>query len=82
MDYPVKIIPENMNKYKDFLNIAINVYRVDENNDKFTIRQSIGSDNYKNRKCINLLIYKKHVIRIKNIGALLRGQIIKRHKKH
>lgn len=81
MKYPEQIVRENMKKYEDFLNIAINVYRVDENDGK-TISQVTVSDNYQNRKCIHLLMYKEHVVGIKNISALLREQIIKRHRKY
>jgi hypothetical protein len=80
IEYPVNIIEENIQKYEEFLNIAINVYEIKEvETDTYRIEFRYPSQNYKDRKCVNLLLYKNHV-GIKNSG-LLKGQITKRNKK-
>lgn len=81
MNYPIQIERKKIEKYENLLNIAINVYRVDENDDKFTISQASVSNNYQNRKCVNLLIYKEHIVGTKNMSVLLKGQITKKCKK-
>jgi hypothetical protein len=97
MEYPLNITEENIQKYEEFLNIAINVYEIEEFSniiiydfdlenqekldDTYSIEFRYPSQNYKDRKCVNLLIYRNHVVRIKNISALLKGQITKRNRK-
>jgi hypothetical protein len=58
----------NNNNNEEFLNIAINVYEIEEKqDDTYSIEFRYPSQNYKDRKCVNLLIYKNHVVGIKNI---------------
>jgi hypothetical protein len=56
----------NLKNNEEFLNIAINVYEIEEKqDDTYSIEFRYPSQNYKDRKCVNLLIYKNHVVGIK-----------------
>ncbi|MBP1526260.1 MAG: hypothetical protein H9Q67_07200, partial [Spiroplasma ixodetis] len=59
-------------KYENFLNKSINIYKYDDI--KITLYYQSQKLNNKEGH-INLLLYKDHVVGIKNLSALLRGQI-------
>lgn len=51
IEYPVNIIEENIQKYKKFLNIAINIYEIEEKqDDTYRSEYKYPSQNYKDRK--------------------------------
>ncbi|KAK9751856.1 hypothetical protein QE152_g4735 [Popillia japonica] len=56
----------------EFLNTSINIYKVD----LFILSNKIG----KTEKHVNILEYDEHCVGIKNLSALLNGQIHKRDK--
>lgn len=79
MNYPIDINNiENIEKYENFLNISINIYSYDDN-----VINLIHRSNYFKvyEKKVNLLEYKNHIVGIKNISALLKGQVTK-HKQN
>ena len=74
MEYPVNLVPENIEIYENFINKSINIYKCDENESLISLYYR--SQNYHNKEGhINLLLYKDHIAGIKNLSALLRGQI-------
>jgi len=75
MEYPIELIPEKIEKYENFINHSINIYKYDEN--ESIISLYYRSQNFNKEGHINLLMYKDHIVGIKNLSALLRGQIHK-----
>ncbi|MBP1526002.1 MAG: hypothetical protein H9Q67_05870 [Spiroplasma ixodetis] len=65
-------MPENIERYENFLNKSINIYKYDDI--EITLYYQIQKLNNKEGH-INLLLYKDHVVGIKNLSALLKGQI-------
>lgn len=79
MNYPIDINNiENIEKYENFLNISINIYSYDDNEINLIHRSNYFKVYEKN---VNLLEYKNHIVGIKNISALLKGQVTKHKQK-
>lgn len=80
-NYPVAITRENIEKYENLLNVSINVYTVVEE-EKIYFDLAYKSYNLDQKeKHVNLLLYRDHVVGIKNLSALLKGQLFKRKVK-
>lgn len=74
LEYPIEITSKNINTYEEFLKVSINIYRYDEDDSMFHLEYlSKYLKIYDTH--VNLLLYKDHVVGIKNLSALLRGKI-------